>query len=393
MIHKGLLLSLTLSLAMATWLVSDHLKGVALLTDIRDIESVSGAHFCSNGGIVDIGRVGDLKAIRPSSSSGAEKVKLKNDLEYRMAILSNFPSNQFPCIDLGLWPDNLAKIGQYDSYQLRKITGFIMIGDAKIPLIVTRTKNNKLENQSVDRRIIIRLSGGPGGINIGLGTDFVVQLSENDVLIDFLYTGSGTNLLYPAPNFEIAVSQVHHFIADIRNRNPNAQIVLFGHSLGAVIATAAIQKNATQIGVPIVDKIVLLSPATSSTREFIKFSDDLSRSVKHESLLEIYRVLESDKDDWSTRNIVKMSRLEVLKNFFSNDELDASLKKRILNNVQPPTIILYGDKDPIVAADDIETMRDLASVSIERIDGMQHTFSTLGHVADMRYAIEMFLEQ
>lgn len=268
-----------------------------------------------------------------------------------------------------------------------------MIEDAKIPIIITRKENANAENKNFDQRIIVRLSGGPGGIPIGSASDFVIPLSKNDILIDFLYTGSGTNLIYPAPNFGTAVSQVRSFIIDIRRRNPKAQIVLFGESLGAVIAAASIDKSAIKDKSPVVDQVVLLSPVTISMQEFIDFWEDLSPTTEAENLFSIYRVLESEKDDWSTRKIVRMNRIEVLKNFFEVQELDNSLKQRTDNIFHTTDILLlYGENDPLVAAKDIEKMMGSPVVEIEKIDRMHHSFSTPGHVEHTRYAIEVFLE-
>lgn len=261
------------------------------------------------------------------------------------------------------------------------------INKAKIPLVLTRRENSGVRGQDFDKRLIVRLSGGPGGIPIGAMSDFVIPLRKNDLIIDFLYTGSGTNLVYPNQNFNLAVSQVHSFLASLRRRNRKAEIVLVGESLGGVIALTAMEGASS-----IVDKIVLISPVASSMQSFVDRSRSMSSKVAERSLLEIYRVLESADDDWSTRDIRQLSRIDVLSNFFPEDALSDTIVDRASRVSDVPKLVIYGDRDPIIGMEEIESLRGVKAVSLEEIIGMDHSFSNLGHVNEMRYAIETFLD-
>lgn len=350
--------------------------------EIKEIEEISGSNFCGDGKIIDIGRVGDLNVIRPRLNKNESPLPRRSSDQIRQAILLSFPDNETPCIDLGHWPHSLWHDRNPPQ---KKMTGFVEINKTKIPLVLTRRDDSDVRGHDFDQRLIVRLSGGPGGIPIGAMSDFFIPLNANDILIDFLYTGSGTNLVHPGPNFNSAVSQVHSFLESLRRRNRKAEIVLVGESLGGVIALTAMERTSSMV-----DKLVLISPVASSIQSFLDRSRSMSSQVDERSLLEIYRVLESAEDDWTTSDIRQLNRIDVLSRFFPEDAVSDTIADRASRVSDVPMLVIYGDRDPIIGLGEIDDLKSMKAVSLEEISGMEHTFSNLGHVKQMQDAIELF---
>lgn len=80
--------------------------------EIKEIETISGSNFCRDGKIVDAGRVGNLNIVRPRLDESNLSVPRPSSDQIRQAILSSFPNNDAPCIDLGLWPEFLLRTGR-----------------------------------------------------------------------------------------------------------------------------------------------------------------------------------------------------------------------------------------------------------------------------------------
>ena len=357
--------------------------------ELKEIEAISGSQFCGKGNVIDLALVGDLNAVRTGSRDGSSPKPRKSAAEIRQAILASFPSNQAPCIDLGRWPEREL---QTEPNRLNKTTGFVVIGDHKIPLIVTRLAQNEIRGQGFAGRVFVRLCGGPGGIPFGAMSDYVIPLAENDLIIDFLYTGSGTNLIYPGANFGTAVAQVRTFVESLRRRNRAAEIVLVGESLGARIGLAAMAKETWQGTAAPVDRMILISPVARSAQSFFDVSNEMARQVDPNSLFEMYRIVRPEGDDWSTRTIRRLNRIDVLGKFFPKDALNDTIVDSVSRVPDLPMLVMYGDRDPIIGLVEIEALRGTPSVTLETIHGMQHSITILGHLHEMRYVTGLFLE-
>jgi pimeloyl-ACP methyl ester carboxylesterase len=378
----SILIIATLSVFSASW-------GGVMLYEIKKIEEVSGADFCGSGEIIDIDRAGDLNLVRSGIVGQSPKTPRVAESEIRAAVLANFPARDASCIDLGLWPESQE---QTNNFTLSKVTGSITIEESRIPLILTRRVNGKINADKFDGRIFIRLSGGPGGIPIGVISDFTIPMRNKDILIDFLYAGSGTNLLYPEPNFRVAVNQINSFLRSLRSRNPDAEIIVVGESLGGVLALESLGNTVGITSKGLADKVVLISPLARSVRSFIKLSSDLAAKESVDNLFEIYRVIDSKEDDWSTGHIRRLNQIDVLSKFFPVDALNDEISERIDKIESKPVLLIYGSEDPVIGISELEGLAGRKFVTLERVDGMKHFVSNLGHIEAMRYAIHSFLD-
>lgn len=351
-------------------------------TDLPEIERISGSRFCAPNGAVAITSISPLSAIKPRAANSA--VSAEEQAATRRTILENFPNSEYPCIDLGAWGDQLLSP---DKLNYHKNTGFTEIDGSKVPLIVTRRYGSHLSFDHYSGTIFVRISGGPGGVVFQPLNDFAIGLGETDLLIDLIYSGSGVNLRYPLPNFELASREIAIFVRQLRQINEEAKIVLVGESLGGLLVLSALQLNSTHK----VDKVILLSPQVMAPDDFLQNERQKLNASSTKNPTLYYRAIDSKVDDWSSRNIVELDPLEVYLKFFEPENFELALTDRIAEIKGYEILIIYGNLDPIIGVDLLKSFLPDENVTVVQIDGMGHAPTRANHILGVRNAIEDFV--
>jgi len=364
-------------------------EGKLVSGDLVEIEKITGSELCATGGAVSIDEIGRLSEIKPDFELSAGRDWEDGSREVRRTILESFPSNQHPCIDLGDWAADLLRPNDKDYH---KSSGFVMIEDAKIPLIVTRRTENRISSDDFSGTIIVRISGGPGGMAFQPANEFAILLGEADILIDFFYSGSGTNLIYPSPNFDVASAQIRQFIDRLQKSNRDVQIVLLGESLGGPIVLSSLSKS-PKIKWGKADKVVLINPVSLPPKEFFEEAKRAANELPDSELRNIYRTIESKNDDWSSRNIVELNRADVFKRFFEPENFVMGIEERLAEADIQKVLILFGSEDPIIGVERLRAINDLPNITSIEINGMGHSPTAFPHFQEMRDAIDDFLIQ
>lgn len=162
-------------------------------TSLVQLERLSGGDFCSDGGVKD-GKEA-LGLIEKSKTEGFDdgSFTVETDLpDYRKRVVRKFDTAETKCLDLSVAS---SVVGPYSSRQpnFRRNAGVIDIDGQRLPLIISRSEadgTNKGPSEYV-QTIFIRVSGGPGGVNVTTQLDAIIDYFEGDYVIDFYYTGHG----------------------------------------------------------------------------------------------------------------------------------------------------------------------------------------------------------
>lgn len=107
-----------------------------------------------------------------------------------------------------------------------------------------------MRGKSRDNPIILMLSGGPGGTEMGRFLNFNDKLENDFIVVNWEQRGSGKS--YPSiknredMNVEQYVSDINELTNYLKERFDKEKIYLLGHSWGTIIGTKAIQKYPDQ---------------------------------------------------------------------------------------------------------------------------------------------------
>lgn len=104
-----------------------------------------------------------------------------------------------------------------------------------------------IRGQSVDKPVLLLLSGGPGGSEAGRVLRFNQELEKHFVVVIWEQRGCGKSYFSIYPNQDMSVNR---YVSDIielsemlRTRFHKEKIYLMGHSWGTIIGTRAIQQR------------------------------------------------------------------------------------------------------------------------------------------------------
>ncbi len=104
-----------------------------------------------------------------------------------------------------------------------------------------------IRGQSVDKPVLLFLSGGPGGSEAGRVLHFNQELEKHFVVVIWEQRGCGKSYfsIYPDSNMSVDryVSDIIELSEMLRTRFHKDKIYLIGHSWGTIIGTRAIQKR------------------------------------------------------------------------------------------------------------------------------------------------------
>jgi pimeloyl-ACP methyl ester carboxylesterase len=365
-------------------------------TDIRKIERISGANLCSNGEIKDGEKIlGLLSATRMESDKNSITRKLDH-IELRKLVVTNFDAPEARCLDMSFL-GALVSVGESRNLPIKRNSGYYNHNGKMIPLIVSRSeKFESYERKSNELQIFVRVPGGPGSANLISLSDLTIEIFENELVIDFFYTGNGFNILYPTANFQLAANQLADFLIQLRANNRDAKINLVGESLGAVIVLEAIRQIESKeiLDQSKVDNIILISPPFLSLKEtkerlYRIFYKGTSRNQNF-----LYRVRDPNKGYNEYGSLTMLDSMAVFEQFYDPGDASFRLIERlmVIGN-RPPTLIIYGDVDERIGvelADDLHN-GPIDKLRVFRIEGMAHQPSDGRQLTIIRDEIASFI--
>src|SRR6056297_2004917 len=146
---------------------------------------------------------------------------------------------------ISFWPGRTSPIGDSAGNKLKGSVAKmekIKLGGVE-QWIVTR-------GQNINNPIILLLSGGPGGTEMGRFLKFNKKLEEKFIVVNWEQRGCGKS--YPAINnkddmvLNQYVSDINELVNYLKEKYNKDKIYLLGHSWGTIIGTKAVQKYPEQ---------------------------------------------------------------------------------------------------------------------------------------------------
>ncbi|MEO1020745.1 MAG: hypothetical protein AAFY56_24170, partial [Pseudomonadota bacterium] len=311
------------------------------------LEEVTGSDLCSSGGVLD--GIDSLRLASVSSVSGDDRsfsTHIDHEL-YRRMVVERFDTEEYRCLSLDSKSLPSSFRGFWSADLIRN-SGHVSVHGLRVPIIVSRAQDFEYQSVADRRTIYVRVPGGPGQTDIISPSDELIDYFEDTLVIDFFYTGNGFNTIHPQPAFDIASSQLAFFLKEVRARNPDANIVLIGISLGAVISTSAM--NIAEPSDIALDSLVLLSPPFASLEEVgprleaLPGADDMTkRSVS-------YRLRDVNSNYNVEGKEVELDWTEVFERFYSAEQGEVRLVDRLRQiGGHQRTLIIYGYADERIA--------------------------------------------
>jgi|SRR6056297_87240 len=146
---------------------------------------------------------------------------------------------------VSFWPGRTSPIGDSAGNKLKGSVAKmekIKLGGVE-QWIVTR-------GQNINNPIILLLSGGPGGTEMGRFLKFNKKLEEKFIVVNWEQRGCGKS--YPAINnkddmvLNQYVSDINELVNYLKEKYNKEKVYLLGHSWGTIIGTMAVQKYPEQ---------------------------------------------------------------------------------------------------------------------------------------------------
>lgn len=339
------------------------------------LEEVTGSDLCSSGGVLDGNESLELASLSRISANGKSFSTYLDTEKYRSIAVARFDTKEYRCLsfDDKSLPFPWRGFGRTD---LVRNSGHMTIDGRLVPVIVSRAREFEYRAFAGRRTIYIRVPGGPGQSDLISPTDALIDYFRDTLVIDFFYTGNGFNTIHPEPAFAVAAEQLASFLEELRQRNSDANIVLIGVSLGAVLSVSAL--STSEPSDIELDSLVLLSPPFASLAEVgpkLRALPGASDMTKR-SLL--YRVRSTGSNYNRQGKEIMLDWTDVFESFFTPDQGDKRLAERLRQvGGDQPTLIVYGDADsrigPELAADFLDD--PISNVQLLRIEGMKHSFN------------------
>lgn len=340
--------------------------------DLKLIEDMTSVQLCSSSSDK---KFEDVFA----SFNGAGREEPWSSLDYQQRrdfVVRHFDTADNRCLSLS---NSDASLSSVTRRRTHRQFGFVNLQGRIVPVAVSWRDDANFEDKSNIGPIIIRVPGGPGGVDIFPSSDFTTPLFGDAAVIDLFYTGHGFNILHPKPSFQIAADQLSLMLERVRARNPRAEIILMGESLGAVISLAALDKLSAKDGnarTP-VDKLVLLSPPFGSLQDTASKLREMSAQNEVEDQKFVYRVRQNGTKYNEFGSLQNILGSEVFEKFAADSEKFRSLESRIdaIKNL-PGTLIIFGDRDVRISLDNAEAFlsKSRRGVQVIKIAGMDHQF-------------------
>lgn len=359
--------------------------------ELKIIEDMTSAQLCSSSS----DRKFEDAFPSFNGDRGEKPWRYLNYQQRRDLIVRHFDTADNRCLSLS---SSHALLFLANQRQIHRQFGFVNLQDRIVPVAVSWREDANFEDESNIWPIIIRVPGGPGGVEIFPAADHTTPLFGNTAVIDFFYTGQGFNILHPKPSFQIAADQLSLMLQRVRAQNPRAEIILMGESLGSVISLAALEKLPARDGNarPPVDKLVLLSPPFGSLQDTASNLRDMFAQNQggHQKLA--YRVRQDGAKYNEFGSLQNIDAFEVLEKFAADGEKSRSLESRIdaIKNL-PRTLIIFGGRDVRISLDDAEAFlsKSRRRVQVFKIVGMDHQFENGDQISMVYNRIdEFFLE-
>ncbi len=368
-------------------------------SSLAQLERLSGANFCADGGVKDGDQVLGLSSTISRSSSENSFTIAPDPDAYRARVVSRFDTAESNCLDMDFVSSSFG-LGPFRQSNVSRNSGTIEIDGRRVPLIISRIEADRATDQPVDsiQTIYVRVGGGPGAVNITAQSDEFIEYLEGDYLIDFYYTGHGFNIVHPSPSFEIAFTQLAKFLEQVRARNPESKIVLLGQSLGAVLSLEAIRNSeiSDRSSAPAADKLVLLSPPFGSLDRTAELLEELRVARGVEGTKWQYRVREPSQNYNDYGRLESHEQMDVFRSFYQQQNEKADLLERVKNvSSSLPILVIYGDADVRIYLEKAKAFaaQKIGNVRVSRLEGMDHQPGTLDQIRSIREQLRDFVDE
>jgi pimeloyl-ACP methyl ester carboxylesterase len=352
------------------------------------LEDVTGANFCSSGGVTDFDSIPYEDDAIFSLSPVKNQKKTNKEVIEREKIIRYFDSIKYPCLVFKNW-DKDENFKQ-KSLNLSKNSGYVIVDGLRTSIIVTRSRKFKMKSKP--SLIFVRIPGGPGGTSIISHFDDLIDYSSGAITIDFFYKGNGFNLSHPEPSLSQASRGLESFLKFIKIENNDAKIVLVGESLGAYLSASVLHKLSSEKN-NVVDRVILLSPPFGSLKETAHRIEYIAREVPKSERYALYRLREREENGEDYGQLVYLDWLDVFHAFYTDEEGEITLYEWLMKAPMTPVLVICGTQDDRIMFEKSERFisQKQKNVDLFVVDGMGHQFNRFLEAADIRAEIDAFL--
>jgi pimeloyl-ACP methyl ester carboxylesterase len=242
------------------------------------------------------------------------------------------------------------------------------LGGLDMPVVVGVRKGDPVNG--LRHRILIRVIGGPGG-SVAPSAAYSTLLNvlrPGDVLVTPAYPGTRHGTFYPDENFTPGSALIAHWLREVRRRNPDAEVVLVGESLGGPIALEANRVA----GKDAADRIVLISPlAYSSADAEANFTQRRGAEYRNDNKTAV-RVLRRGAGAEPSHIWQQVFSTDLFKTFFPKSERNVAIAARLRVNAHVPILLVYGTQDWRAGFALLEQLTPEENLRVVRIADMPH---------------------